>query len=214
MVTYNGDSNSLTGQGSPNPIKLTLPMLDQVQDPAVQASLLRIQQFINNLVAPSGGGGGYASLTGTGETTSPGVLTQQGPWVVVTSTADPSTGDGISMVSTGQTVHIANSTGGGLSLTNTTATFGGAATVITSAGTSGTTVTGPYTYIYATSHLYLGTGTTPEVTMGTPGGKLGFFGATPVVQYNVTGSRGGNAALTNLLTALNLLGLIVNSTTT
>jgi hypothetical protein len=54
MVVYNGDTNNLTGVGSPNPVKLTLPMLDQVGDAPTQTALLRIQQFLNNLVAPSG----------------------------------------------------------------------------------------------------------------------------------------------------------------
>lgn len=43
--------------------------------------------------------------------------------------------------------------------------------------------------------------------------KLGFWNATPVVQPTVTGSRGGNAALASLLTALASEGLIVDSTT-
>lgn len=40
---------------------------------------------------------------------------------------------------------------------------------------------------------------------------IGFFAATPVAKPTVTGSRGGNAALTSLLTALANLGLITNS---
>lgn len=43
--------------------------------------------------------------------------------------------------------------------------------------------------------------------------QLAFHGATPVAQQTVTGSRGGNAALASLLTALDTLGLIVDSTT-
>jgi len=42
--------------------------------------------------------------------------------------------------------------------------------------------------------------------------KLGFFGATPIVQPTVTGSRGGNIALASLLTDLVSLGLIVDGT--
>ena len=42
--------------------------------------------------------------------------------------------------------------------------------------------------------------------------KVG-FGVTPVSRPTVTGSRGGNAALTSLLSALASLGLITNSTT-
>lgn len=41
---------------------------------------------------------------------------------------------------------------------------------------------------------------------------MGFFGASPVGKPNVTGSRGGNAALASLCTALANLGLITNST--
>lgn len=45
------------------------------------------------------------------------------------------------------------------------------------------------------------------------GNKLAFNGATPVTKPTVTGSRGGNAALASLLTALDTLGLITDSTT-
>lgn len=43
--------------------------------------------------------------------------------------------------------------------------------------------------------------------------KLGFFGASTTTKPTVTGSRGGNAALASLLTALQTLGLITDSTT-
>ena len=43
--------------------------------------------------------------------------------------------------------------------------------------------------------------------------ELGFYGATPVPQQDVTGAHGGNAALVSLLTALSNLGLITDSTT-
>ncbi|OFV99015.1 MAG: hypothetical protein A3H28_07995 [Acidobacteria bacterium RIFCSPLOWO2_02_FULL_61_28] len=42
--------------------------------------------------------------------------------------------------------------------------------------------------------------------------NLGFYGTTPVAQQTVTGSKGGNVALANLLTALANLGLIVDGT--
>jgi hypothetical protein len=44
-----------------------------------------------------------------------------------------------------------------------------------------------------------------------PNEQLGFFGATPVAKPNVTGSKGANAALTSLLTALASLGLLTDS---
>lgn len=43
--------------------------------------------------------------------------------------------------------------------------------------------------------------------------KIGFFGASTATKPAVTGSRGGNAALASLLTALSGLGLITDSTT-
>jgi hypothetical protein len=43
--------------------------------------------------------------------------------------------------------------------------------------------------------------------------KVGFNGTTPIVKPTVTGSRGGNAALASLLTALAAYGLITDSTT-
>jgi len=45
------------------------------------------------------------------------------------------------------------------------------------------------------------------------GSTAGFLGAVPVVRQVPSGSRGGNVALTNLLTGLANLGLITNSTT-
>ena len=44
------------------------------------------------------------------------------------------------------------------------------------------------------------------------GGTLGFFGAAGQTKPNVTGPKGGNAALTSLCAALATLGLITNST--
>lgn len=44
-------------------------------------------------------------------------------------------------------------------------------------------------------------------------GAFGFFGSTGTSQQTVTGSRGGNAALASLLTALANTGLIIDNTT-
>lgn len=44
--------------------------------------------------------------------------------------------------------------------------------------------------------------------------KLAFWGAAPIMRPTVTGSRGGNAAVTSLLTQLAKMGLITNNTTT
>lgn len=50
-------------------------------------------------------------------------------------------------------------------------------------------------------------------TFNHDGSSFGAMGATPVTRPNVTGSRGGNAALASLLTSLASLGLITDSTT-
>lgn len=42
--------------------------------------------------------------------------------------------------------------------------------------------------------------------------KLGFFDAAPVVKPTVTGSKGGNAALASLMTALSSLGIVTDTT--
>jgi hypothetical protein len=44
------------------------------------------------------------------------------------------------------------------------------------------------------------------------GNGIGFFGASPVARPTVSGSRGGNAALASLVTALSSLGLITDAT--
>lgn len=43
--------------------------------------------------------------------------------------------------------------------------------------------------------------------------KLGFFGTAPIVKPTITGAKGGNAALTSLLSQLAALGLVIDSTT-
>jgi hypothetical protein len=45
------------------------------------------------------------------------------------------------------------------------------------------------------------------------GTKTGFYNTTPITKPTASGSRGGNAALASLLTALANLGLITDSTT-
>ena len=45
------------------------------------------------------------------------------------------------------------------------------------------------------------------------GSTLGFYNTTPTTKPTITGSRGGNAALADLLTKLAGLGLLTNSTT-
>jgi hypothetical protein len=51
VVTYNGDTNALSGKGTPNP-KLYIPNLNSL-DPSTHSAILAIQQWCNNLTAPS-----------------------------------------------------------------------------------------------------------------------------------------------------------------
>lgn len=83
-VVYNGATNTFSGNGTPNP-KLTIPQKDKM-DPATLAMALAIEQWCNNVVAPAGGGL-YASLTGPGETVTPGELDQAGPLLVIDTTS-------------------------------------------------------------------------------------------------------------------------------
>lgn len=50
-----------------------------------------------------------------------------------------------------------------------------------------------------------------NVTVGKSGGEVGFYGTVGGTKQTVTGSRGGNAALASLLSALSTLGLVTDS---
>lgn len=56
-------------------------------------------------------------------------------------------------------------------------------------------------------------GTDIQIHASAGSNTIGFFGVTPVTRQNVSGSRGGNAALADLITALEDLGLVTDSTT-
>jgi hypothetical protein len=58
----------------------------------------------------------------------------------------------------------------------------------------------------------LGKGT-GGVQVDAAGGRVGFYGTTPVARPSITGSRGGNAALASLITQLASQGLVTDNTT-
>jgi len=65
-------------------------------------------------------------------------------------------------------------------------------------------------------NILIGDGTTGDVTLGAKlkvTGNAGFNNVTPIAKPTVTGSRGGNAALASVLTALANYGLITDSST-
>lgn len=157
------------------------------------------------------GGGFYASLTGAGETVSPGALNQNGDLNVNGSSgagfgttggqfnaAGPAGVTIFSARASGSpTVHIYAGVGGG---------YGGGQILCNASGQE-LAITGGGNYL----SLY-DSGGTNLIRIQT-GGRLSFFGRTTQTIQTVTGSRGGNAALTSLLQALNLMGLIVDSST-
>lgn len=213
-VTYNGQSNNLTGEGSPNPQKLVIPGKNNM-DPVMATAMLAIEQFINNLVAPeSGSGGAYASLTGPGETTTPGALTQAGPFTITNT--DVTFGVNITSASTPIVVSAGSSSpGASFTLDATgdvtlTGTNGGSSlTLIEGDDVQIESLAGGVNVIAPSSGGITFRGGEIQFRPST-GGLLGFFGFAAVTQ-TVTGSRGGNAALASLLTALANYGLIVNS---
>lgn len=78
----------------------------------------------------------------------------------------------------------------------------------TGAGESGVKIQTAHAGLSGTADSY-----STNVMFQALGNKLAFNGATPITKPTVTGSRGGNAALASLLTALATLGLITDSTT-
>lgn len=75
--------------------------------------------------------------------------------------------------------------------------------------------TGPGTYAWA---LLMASGVDAVVngleidgTLNHDGSTVGFYNTAPASKQAVTGSRGGNAALASLLTALSTIGLITDS---
>jgi hypothetical protein len=60
--------------------------------------------------------------------------------------------------------------------------------------------------------IYFATGGVVRMTIG-GAGQMGFFGGSAVAKPTVSGSKGGNAALTSLMNALAALGLVTDTTT-
>lgn len=108
-------------------------------------------------------------------------------------------GNNLSVFAGGATVGATNKNGGSLLLRS------GAST---GSGESGVKIQTAFAGASGTADSY-----STNVMIEALGNKLAFNGATPVTKPTVTGSRGGNAALASLLTALAQLGLITDSTT-
>lgn len=210
---------------------------------------------------------GYASLTGPGQTVTPGDLTQAGGFTVNSTTSIQLNDNGggisineaansisMSMGSNGSSSNVTIYTTGasseirlqsgdriretsvnGHSIVDSSAYPGakggiiiyaggsasfplnnpgeidiqGLQAVSVTAGTSGLALSCPHGGPITLSTGGLGGG----VAVGTTGDPVGFCGAAPIGSVTITGSRGGNVALANLLTALGNFGLITDSTT-
>ena len=84
--------------------------------------------------------------------------------------------------------------------------------VITSPSLTGVSIRG-YVEINTDQEIVALTSVTlPKTIMGATGGSIGFYGTTPGAKPTITGSKGANAALTSLLSALATLGLVTDST--
>jgi hypothetical protein len=161
-VVYNGQTNSFSGKGTPNP-KLTIPQKDKM-GPAVLAMALAIEQWCNNVVAPAAG---YASLTGPGQTVTPGELDQAGSFWV---NADPGGWFGVYSSVSGAGSFIMNTAvGDGITMsiptsgTITLSTAGNANTAISDTGSGGITIISVFAGVLvaaegATLTLQAGTG--------------------------------------------------------
>lgn len=61
--------------------------------------------------------------------------------------------------------------------------------------------------------LSVGAANATSLSLGAAGKPIGFYGVAPALQPTITGSRGGNSALTSFVSGLASLGLAVNTTT-
>lgn len=167
--------------------------------------------------AGGGGGGGYKSLTGAGETTTPGDLTQAGGFTVddvngdgimLTSAdsdslellvgTDGTFGPGVFMNEAGQAagINLLENLGWGVNLT--TAGTTPAKIALTAGNNSGLTLSGS-----ASSESTLDDGGSVGLLILTETGhKLGFYGAAPVAQ------PAAPTTLAEVIAALQALGLV------
>lgn len=174
---------------------------------------------VNRLAVVPGAAGQTAKLATEGESTADLTLSAGGTFYlvkpgggVVALKADASnssldlygTGANYVRLGNGNGLHLLAGTGTGGTYVNALRVVGGTAgngAVITALG-SDTNI------MIRTAGVGTG-GTQIEPS----GGRVGFYGTTPVAKAAITGSRGGNAALASLLSQLATLGLITDSTT-
>ena len=111
-------------------------------------------------------------------------------------TTSNTAGLGLSVLPGGATTSATDKAGGDLTLKHGISTGTATASVKIQTSAAGSTGTADNAFV---------------TTFEAKGNKVGFFATAVAAQQTVTGSRGGNAALANLLTALAAYGLIVDS---
>ena len=169
-------NGTFTGPNTVNPTKLFIPDKDKM-DPVTAKMARLLEQFINSLNKPPSGGGGtfYASLTGAGETTTPGALTQLGDFTVTTSGPNGvtfNTTGGVNINDNGTVGFQVNTNGvGGIYL------FANSSAVDISANTS-VSISANTTFVTSADTMVIQTFTSTQIQSP----KLGFFTTTPVAQ--------------------------------
>lgn len=201
--------------------KLLIPRKGSAQTDDLDTNWRAIERWANALA--TSGFTPYASLTGPGETTTPGALAQEGDLTVV-GTFEVKEIDSPAKVTVSlaaDVTHIVADDSSGTSGSGVIDLTGSAIAIQGASGVGIATTTAP-----GNININAGFGVItidgvqvvlegPIVFVGSALGSLQFFGppGTGNSQQTVTGSRGGNVALHNLLLALASYGLIVDATT-
>lgn len=197
-------------------------------------------------------GGGYLSLTGPGQTSTPGDLTQLGDFTIdgqtsagLTVNGDTNLNGSLIVLDTMGNIEITQSGTGLLKILNNNSS--GSSGIEIESTDAGIVIIGPASNIeqFTNGSIQLQAGgTVGEISLttsvagasvgmstasgtasissgasggvqiqGATGGDLGFFGSSGTARPTITGSRGGNAGLASLLTALDNMNLIHDTTT-
>lgn len=211
-----------TPQDLAAPYLLQLPFQSPQNDDQTAANWAAIQRWLNGFVAALGGL--YASLTGPGETVTPGKLTQAGDFTVNAAEGggihlnDISSGDlaGIALVETGEAaIVLVASDALDKDLGGIVAIEGANQVSVTAGDGTQLVLTGgvnPNNAVLGASGITQVYGVDSTVIGFSILSAIGFFGGGGGVKAVVTGSKGGNAALASLITYLASLDLLVDGT--